>query len=302
MARARAIGADALAAKGRWAAFRWLVLRRLSQLSILGLFMLGPWAGVWIVTGNLNSSLTLDTLPLTDPYALSQVLASGHLPEVSALVGAAIVTAFYFLVGGRTYCAWVCPVNMVTDAAQWLRERMGIQTAGRLSNRRRFWILGVTLVLAMLTGNVVWELVNPVSMLHRGLIFGFGLGWTVVLAVFLLDLLVGKRAWCGHLCPVGAFYSLLGRYSLLRVSAAGRDRCNDCMDCYAVCPELQVIRPALKGAADGRGPVILDAQCTNCGRCIDVCSKDVFRYALRFGNSSSKPSTKSRTGKTEVMP
>lgn len=302
MARARAIGADALAVKGRWAAFRWLVLRRFSQLSILGLFMLGPWAGVWIVTGNLNSSITLDTLPLTDPYALSQVLASGHLPELSAFAGAAIVTAFYLLVGGRTYCAWVCPVNMVTDAAQWLRERLGIQSAGRLSSRRRFWILGVTLVLAMLTGNVVWELVNPVSMLHRGLIFGFGLGWTVVLAVFLLDLLVGKRAWCGHLCPVGAFYSLLGRYSLLRVSAARRDRCNDCMDCYAVCPELQVIRPALKGAADGHGPVILDAQCTNCGRCIDVCSKDVFRYALRFGSSSSKPSTKSRTGKTEVVP
>ncbi len=60
--------------------------------------------------------------------------------------------------------------------------------------------------------------------------------------------------------------------------------CNDCMDCFEVCPEPQVIRPALKGAGKGVGPVILAATCTNCGRCIDVCSKDVFTFGLRFSN------------------
>ncbi|HRD91107.1 MAG TPA: quinol dehydrogenase ferredoxin subunit NapH, partial [Accumulibacter sp.] len=34
----------------------------------------------------------------------------------------------------------------------------------------------------------------------------------------------------------------------------------------------------------GIGPVILAANCTNCGRCIDVCSKDVFAFGLRFNN------------------
>jgi ferredoxin-type protein NapH len=61
------------------------------------------------------------------------------------------------------------------------------------------------------------------------------------------------------------------------------------MDCFEVCPEPQVIRPALKGAAkDGKagvGPVILSSACTNCGRCIDVCSKDVFRFGSRFNNA-----------------
>jgi ferredoxin-type protein NapH len=58
------------------------------------------------------------------------------------------------------------------------------------------------------------------------------------------------------------------------------------MDCFAVCPEQQVIRPALK-AVGGTGPIILEANCTNCGRCIDVCSKDVFRFGLRAGNNDS---------------
>jgi len=139
-----------------------------------------------------------------------------------------------------------------------------------------------------------------VSMLHRGLIFGMGFAWVVVLAVFLLDLLVGRRAWCGHLCPVGAFYSLPGMASLVRVSAARRERCDDCMDCFAVCPEPQVIRPALKGAEKGVGPVILAANCTNCGRCIDVCAEDVFEFSTRF--SKRKPTSHTTlSGKTEVL-
>lgn len=281
MSATRKIGADALATKGWQASHKWLILRRLSQLSILTLFLAGPLAGLWIVKGNLAYSLTLNTLPLADPYVLLQSLLTGHVPEKLALVGVAIVLAFYFLVGGRVYCSWVCPVNLVTDAAAWLRDRLGIKGGAHISRKLRYWVLAMTLVLAAATGTIAWELINPVSILHRGLIFGLGTAWAIVLAVFLLDLFVSQNAWCGHVCPVGAFYSLLGKFSPLRVSAARREACNDCMDCFAVCPEPQVIRPALKGEKQGLGPVILSPNCTNCGRCIDVCSKDVFRFGLR---------------------
>lgn len=275
------IGAEAVEVKGWLKAHQWLMLRRLSQLAILTLFLLGPLAGIWIVKGNLNYSYTLDFLPLTDPYVALQSLAAGHVPEKLGLIGAAIVLVFYFLVGGRVYCSWVCPINMVTDAAGWFRDRLGIKGASSLSARTRYWILGMTLIGSALTGVVLWELINPVSMLHRGLIFGVGTAWMIVLVIFLFDLFVMSRGWCGRLCPVGAFYSLLGRWSPVRVSAAKRAACNDCMDCFEVCPEPQVIRLALKGEAKGVGPVILAPNCTNCGRCIDVCSKDVFGFSLR---------------------
>lgn len=260
---------------------KWLILRRTSQLGILALFLLGSLAGLWIVKGNLSYSLTLGVLPLTDPYIFLQTLATGHVPEKLGLLGALIVTVFYFLVGGRVFCSWVCPVNLVTDAAAWLRSKLGIKGGAHISRKTRYWVLGMTLVTALLTGTIVWELVNPVSMLHRGLIFGVGFTWTVILAVFLFDLLVSQHGWCGHVCPMGAFYSLLGKWSPLRVSAAQRVECNDCMDCYAICPEPQVIKPALKGEASGVSPVILSPNCTNCGRCIDICEKNVFRFAAR---------------------
>jgi ferredoxin-type protein NapH len=267
---------------------KYLVLRRASQLGILALFLLGPLAGIWIVKGTLTFSYALDTLPLADPYVLAQSLLALHRPEQKMLIGAALIVAFYLLVGGRVYCSWVCPMNMVTDAAAWLRQRLGLRMGSAMPRSLRYWILAMTLILALATGTIAWELVNPVSMLHRGLVFGMGAAWAIVAAVFLLDVFVSPRAWCGHTCPVGAFYSLIGRFSLLRVAAVRRAQCNDCMDCYAVCPEPQVITPALKGEARGAGPVILSPACTNCARCIDVCTRDVFEFGTRFGNTPGK--------------
>lgn len=281
MVRRAEVGEAAVQSKGWYKSHQWLLLRRMCQLSILGLFLLGPIAGIWLIKGNLASSMILDTVPLSDPYLMLQVVLTGHAPEMAALLGMAIVLVFYVLVSGRVYCSWVCPVNIVTDTASWLQHQLGIKARTHFSRKTRYWLLGMTLILAFTTGSLVWELVNPVSIIFRGLVFGLGLGWGVIVAIFLFELLVSHRGWCGHLCPVGAFYGLIGRMSLLRVVAAKREQCNDCMDCFDVCPEPQVIRPALKGTKGQRSPVIKNGMCTNCGRCIDVCSKDVFRFGLR---------------------
>ena len=269
-------GKTAIAEQGWLKAHKWLLLRRVSQLGVLLLFLLGPLFGVWLVTGNLSASMTLGVLPLTDPLLLTQSMLSGHWPSTSGIVGALLVLGFYSLLGGRVFCSWVCPVNLVTDLAAWTRRRLGIRASGKLSRNLRWWMLGLVLLLPLLTGVMVWEYVNPVSMLHRGLIFGFGWAWVLIAAVFLYDLLIVRRGFCGHLCPMGACYALIGAKAPAHVVAHQRERCDDCMDCFEICPEPQVIKPALKGADKGLGPVITSIDCTKCGRCIDVCSKDVF--------------------------
>ncbi len=196
-------GAEAIRLKGWFRAHRYLILRRLSQVSILALFLAGPWFGVWIVKGNLASSLTLEVLPLSDPLLLLQVFATGHVPESAALIGGVIVLVFYLIVGGRVYCGWVCPVNPVTDAAEWLRGALNIKAGAHFSNQTRNWLLGATLVVAAVSGSLAWELVNPVSMVYRGLVFGMGLAWGLLAAVFLLDLFVGRRVSGGRLLRAG---------------------------------------------------------------------------------------------------
>ncbi len=283
-------GKEAVAVRGWLAAHKWLIARRASQIFFLALFVAGPLAGVWIVKGTLASSLTLGVLPLTDPLMAFQALLAGHPLESTALLGAAIVLVVYAGIGGRMYCSWVCPVNPVTDLAHRLRVRLGVPRGLTLPRGARYGVLGGLLAASLVTGTLAWELVNPVTLLHRELVYGLFLGgslaWLVVLGVFLFDLSLSQRGFCGHLCPVGAFYGLVGSRSLLRIRADRREDCNDCMDCFAVCPEPHVITPALKGAERGEGPVILAGDCTNCGRCIDVCSKEVFNFGTRFGNQA----------------
>ena len=268
-----------------WPRQKWLLLRRLAQALVLLAFLSGPWFGVWVLKGNLSASLLFDTVPLTDPFQFVQQLAARHWPYTTAITGAVILLVFYLLVGGSVFCSWVCPVNVVTDAAAWSRRRLGIKTGRAPDSNTRYWLLGGVLIAAAASGALVWEWVNPVTYVQRSLIFGLTGGVWLALGIFLYDLLVAGRGWCGHLCPMGAFYGLLGHTALLRVSAAKRSACNDCMDCFTVCPEPQVIRPALKQVGQ-QSPIILSGECTACGRCIDVCDLEVFKMTHRFDQRS----------------
>ena len=273
------LGHEAIATKGWLGAHKYLLLRRASQLFFLVLFLLGPWFGIWVVQGTLAGSLTLGVLPLTDPFVFLQSLIAGHWPELTAAIGAVIVLVAYALIGGRVFCSWVCPINPVTDGAHWLHRKLGLHKGWQPKRGTRLWIMATVLIVSGVTGTIAWELVNPITMLHRGLIFGMGFVWAMIAAIFLFDLLVSRHGWCGHICPVGAFYGLVGHKAILRVSAANRAACDDCMDCYAVCPENHVISPALKRQDT---PLILSPDCTNCGRCVDICAEDVFTFTHRF--------------------
>ncbi|WP_431857153.1 quinol dehydrogenase ferredoxin subunit NapH [Azospirillum sp.] len=273
MSARRLPGPAAIRAKGWFRAHRWLLARRAVQLGFLALFLSGPLLGVWIAKGTLATSLTLGVLPLSDPFIVLQSLVARHAPETAALLGALIVLAAYALLRGRLFCSWVCPVNVVTDGAAALRRRLGWREGVRLDRRLRLVVLAGALLASAVGGSIAWELVNPITMTHRALVFGSSLAWGVVAAVFLFDLAVAPRGWCGALCPVGAFYGLIGRWGRVRVGAPQRAACDHCQDCFQVCPEPHVITPSLK---DPDSDLILSRDCTACGRCVDVCPQSVF--------------------------
>ncbi|MEO5365243.1 MAG: quinol dehydrogenase ferredoxin subunit NapH [Magnetococcus sp. WYHC-3] len=274
-----ACSVDAAPQRSFWESNRWLLWRRVSQMLVFLMFWTGPLWGVWIARGNLAASEWFGVVPFNDPYILAQGLAAGHLPENEAWLGVGLLVALYLLLGGRSFCAWICPVNPVSDAAAWLRRRLGISGGWRPQRATRYWVLVLTLLLSALSGQLVWELINPVSLAQRGLIFGMGWAWAALLTVFLWDLFISPEGWCGRLCPHGAFLSLLSPLARLRVHARRREACDDCNDCFAVCPEPRIIKPALKAVKD-HGPVIDAIACTNCGRCIDMCNQKVFEFSV----------------------
>lgn len=280
----RYAGLEARQKLGWWHAYRFLILRRLTQLGIILMFMSGPLWNFWILKGNYSGSLLLDTVPMTDPLMSAQVLATGYQPEWTVLIGALIIVAFYAIVGSKLFCSWVCPMNIVTDSAAWLRRKLGIRQSAKLPRGLRYIILAVILIGSAISGTLLWEWINPVAALGRVFVFGLGATLWLMLVVFLFDLLVVEHGWCGHLCPIGATYALIGAKSLIKVKVVDRNRCDNCMDCYNVCPEPQVLRVPLHGKPED-STVILSKDCITCGRCIDVCAEKVFAFGTRFQGS-----------------
>lgn len=185
--------------------------------------------------------------------------------------------------GSKVFCGWVCPLNVVTDCAAWIRRKLGIRQTAKIPRSLRYAILVMILAGSAVSGLLLWEWVNPVAALGRALIYGFGATVWLILVVFFFDLFIVEHGWCGHLCPIGATYGVIGAKSLLRVKVIDRARCDNCMDCYNVCPEPQVLRSPLHGK-NSESLLVLSQDCISCGRCIDVCPEKVFTFSHRFNN------------------
>jgi ferredoxin-type protein NapH len=267
--------------KNRLINYRFLVMRRFTQLLILGLYVSAFSWNQSVLVGNLSATSLFGTVILADPFAVLQMLFAGIELDVRILIGASIILLFYALIVGRAFCSWVCPVNILTDTAAWLNQKIPFlqgphSRSIRFNRDLRYWVLGLSLALSALTGVAAFEAISPVSLLHRGIVYGISwAGISVLASVFLYDLLIQKRGFCGHLCPLGAFYSLVSKFNLIRIDY-DRDSCSDCMDCKVVCPENQVL-PMI----GQHSSIITDSACTNCGRCIDVCNDHSLRFTLR---------------------
>jgi ferredoxin-type protein NapH len=173
-------------------------------------------------------------------------------------------------------------MNAVTDGAAWVRERLGLASTHDLvavPTRTRYVILLLALAVSALAGLAAFEAFSPIAMLHRELIYGAGLGLSAALGIFLLDMLVLRRGWCGHLCPLGAFWALVGSVPLLgQIKVAFDDgTCTHCGDCVKACPEPRV----LHFADLARHARVTSGECTSCGRCVAVCPESSLKFALR---------------------
>ena len=92
-----------------------------------------------------------------------------------------------------------------------------------------------------------------------------------------------RRFWCRAICPLGAFYALIARYSLLRRRPP--ILCKDCQDCAALCKmgafkegqEAEVSNPSPRNQL----PQHLASECQLCLRCQEECDKG--RVSFTFG-------------------
>lgn len=260
---------------------KYLISRRISQISILLLFSSTSFK--FILKGNLSSSLLFSTIPLSDPFAYLQIFLSSFTLNLNFLLSALIVFSFYALVGGRVFCAWVCPVNLITDFALFVKDNFGFKSNKLLNlpKSSRYYLLALFLLLSFILKEPVFEGISYIGIIQRGIIYGSSAAILVALLIFIFDVFFQKRGLCSHLCPLGAFYSLSSKIfnnkSILKVSY-DNDKCTSCMKCKVVCPENQVLFMVTKYTQE-----VHSGECLRCGRCIEVCDDDALNFNILKG-------------------
>ncbi len=250
------------------------------------LFLLTLWLGrhAWFpwFRGSTTATRPLGLFWLADPFATLEI-ALAHRGVQTSLIVAALLIALPYALLGRVFCGWVCPLGLLLDLNDdvrvWLRRRLRRYRIHlpeyTLPRHLKYGLLVFFVALSAAARVPAFQTISPINLLVRGLLFGTRLGWGLILAIVLVEY-VAPRVWCRALCPLGAFYSLLGRWGRWHIHLKLEEgaTCKGCGLCARECPmDIPIYtRYVLEG--DG---VIRDMECTRCGTCVDLCPTGVLK-------------------------
>ncbi len=262
---------------------RWILI-----ISIHLLFFLSFFIDIQTLEGTLNGSRFLG-FHLIDVFTTLEMFLAEHHLHINIIIGVSTIIIFYLLVGGRSYCAWVCPYGLLSEIGEKLHDKLvakKIIKNRKFDHRVKYLFWTMFLILSATSGYLVFETFNVVGILSRFIAYGWSLALVWVLVVFLIEVFYSRRAWCSYVCPIGTTYGMIGKVSALRIE--WNDNCDHCMVCHDVCFENQVLE-ITKAKYDKqreekniKKEYITGADCTLCGRCVDVCHADALKFDFRL--------------------
>ncbi|MEA3521997.1 MAG: NapH/MauN family ferredoxin-type protein [Campylobacterota bacterium] len=262
---------------------RWVLI-----IAIHLTFFLSFFIDIQVLEGTLSGSRFLG-FHLIDIYATAQLYLATHYLHVNMIIGTVTIIIVYIIIGGRTYCSWVCPYGLISEIGEKFHNTLvnkKLIKSREFDHRVRYIFWAIFLILAFTSGYMVFETFNVVGILSRFIAYGWSVALAWVLAVFLVEVFFSRRAWCRYLCPVGTTYGLMGPISATRIE--WNDNCDHCMVCHDVCFENQVLdltkaKHAKENEEKGiKTAFVTGADCTLCGRCVDVCHEDALNFEFRL--------------------
>ncbi len=220
----------------------------------------------------------------------------GTLPHLGTMVVGYL--GFIGTLVGRLPCGWICPFGFIQD----LLHKVPAPRKFGIWPPLRFVKYGVLIVLVLILPVTLvdahglgqpWfckllcpagtlEGALPLLMLKPGLWTTLGFYfWNkiTILAIFLILMIFISRPWCRILCPLGAFYSLFSRMTLVRLEFI-EGNCVECGSCSKKCPTG--VQPFKE--FDSR-------ECIMCLKCLDACQFRALQFSLRRPPVPEKPRT-----------
>lgn len=204
------------------------------------------------------------------------------------------ITGFLILMGvllGRFICGFLCPFG-------WLQDLLHKIPGKKLSTKKlkpltyvKYAVLVLAVVVLPITAvndlgmgdpffckyicpQGVLEGALPLSAVNAGIrsalgaLFNWKLG--ILLAVVVLSILF-YRPFCKWICPLGAFYGLMNKVSLLGIQVHTH-KCVSCGKCAKACKmDVDVTKTPNH------------SECIRCGKCITACPMDALQFRYGFG-------------------
>ena len=190
------------------------------------------------------------------------------------LLGLTVILAMLFR---RSFCGLLCPFGALQELFGKLRQTLSKRRfiihlkVDRVARYLKYTILLLTLGMAWYYGSLWMAPYDPYSAYsHLSLaasaieeapfaIIGFALLFITLVGSFLYD-----RFFCKHLCPVGAFYTIIGKISPTKIERNDNLYAH-CQKCNNSCSVNIDIQQSIK---------ITDAECINCNECVLTCPQN----------------------------
>ncbi len=266
----------------------WTWAHRFTAAGFLLILVVSRHDGSRWFRGSITAAEWFGWLAFLDPLAAVEVAVASLSVSGTMIVGFATILLLTLLLG-RVFCGWLCPLGLLLElnhaVAGWLRgtlNRFGLQPPSFHAPRAlKYWVLAFCLSLSVIAAVPLFTALSPINLTVLGLAVYPAIAVAVLVPLALLEFFV-PRAFCRSLCPLGALYSMLGRFAPFRVRIVGTERLH-CQQCTRSCP--MGIRVMEDHVLIGRSSVD-DPECTRCGTCTDACLGEI----LRIGLSRRQPS------------
>ena len=203
------------------------------------------------------------------------------------------ITGFLILLGvllGRFICGFLCPFG-------WLQELLHKIPGKKLSTKKlkpltylkyAILLLAVVLLPAIVVNDLgmgdpffckyicpqgVLEGAIPLAAVNEGIRSALGPLFNrklIILIVVVVLSVLFYRPFCKWICPLGAFYALMNKVSLLGIKV-DEHKCVSCGKCARVCKmDVDVTKSPNH------------TECIRCGKCITACPTDAIKFNYGF--------------------
>lgn len=260
---------------------KWKIRRWCSIILVNLLFVLSFQFDIQLVEGALTASRFVGFHMADLNSALQVTLAYKHM-VINLVIGTVTVFLVWWLMGGRTFCSWVCPYHLVSEIGEMLHLKLvakGWVKDHPLDRRLRSVLYVVFALLAFVTGYTVFETISPVGILSRAFTYGFSLALVWIGILFLIEVFYSRRFWCRYVCPIGLTYGFVGALSPVHVNY-NLENCLHEGECRKVCLVPHVLEITKLGYADDVN-IAIGADCTRCGMCIDKCPTKALTFKVK---------------------